>query len=70
MSPRTQDYTMYDLSGVSIKPLKVTVRVDNADLDMEVDTGASMSIISELGHLQSPVTRWTTTFPTSPVQGQ
>ena len=41
------DYTMYNLNGVSVKPLKVTVRVNNADLDMEVDTGASVSIISE-----------------------
>ena len=38
---------MYNLSGVSVKPLKVTVRVDNADLDMKVDTGTSVSIISE-----------------------
>ena len=38
---------MYNLSGVSVKPLKIAVRVDNADLDMEVDTGASVSIISE-----------------------
>ena len=43
----SEDYTMYNLSGVSVKPLKVTVRVNNADLDMEVDTGASVSIISE-----------------------
>ena len=43
----SEDYTMYNLSGVSVEPLKVTVRVDNADLDMEVDTGASVSIISE-----------------------
>ena len=34
---------MYNLSGVSVKPLKVTVRVDNADLDMEVDTGVSVN---------------------------
>ena len=43
----SEDYTMYNLSGVSVKPLKVIVRVNNADLDMEVDTGASVSIISE-----------------------
>ena len=40
-------YTMYNLTGMSVKPLKVTVSVDNVDLDMEVDTGASVSIISE-----------------------
>ena len=33
---------------MSVKPLKVTVSVDNVDLDMEVDTGASVSIISEV----------------------
>ena len=43
----SEDYTMYNFSGVSVKPLKVTVRVDNVDLDMEVDTGTSVSIISE-----------------------
>ena len=41
------DYTMYNLAGVSIKSLKVTVKVNNADLDMEVDTGASVLIIIE-----------------------
>ena len=43
----SEDYTMYNLNGVSVTPLKVTVRVDNADLDMKVDTGVSVSIISE-----------------------
>ena len=43
----SEDYTMYNLTGVSVKPLKVTVCVDNVKLDMEVDTGASVSIISE-----------------------
>ena len=47
MTEDSEDYAMYNLSGVSVKPLKVTVRVDNADIDMEVDTGASVSIISE-----------------------
>ena len=47
MTEDSKDYTAYNLSGVSVKPLKVTVRVDNADLDMEVDTGTSVSIISE-----------------------
>ena len=46
---------MYNLNGVSVKPLKVTVRVDSTDLDMEVDTGASVSIISE--DTQLPVAR-------------
>ena len=43
----SEDYTMYTLTGVSVKPLKVTVSVNNVDLNMEVDTGASVSIISE-----------------------
>ena len=42
---------MYNLTGMSVKLLKVTVSVDNVYLDMEVDTGlvtgASVSIISE-----------------------
>lgn len=41
------DYSMYNLTRTSIKPLKVIVRVDNRELEMEVDTGASLSIISE-----------------------
>ena len=42
----SEDYTMDNLSGVSVKPLKVTVRVGNADIDMEIDTGASVSTIT------------------------
>ena len=41
------DYSMYNLTGTSIKPLKITVTVDNEELVMEMDTGASVSIISE-----------------------
>ena len=41
------DYSMYNLTGTSIKPLKVTVTVDNEELVIEVDTGALVSIISE-----------------------
>ena len=37
---------MYNFMGVSIK-LKVIVKVNNADFDMEVDTGVPVSIISE-----------------------
>ena len=43
----SSDYSMYNLTGTSIKPLKVIVRVDNRELPMEVDIGASLSIISE-----------------------
>ena len=38
---------MYNLTGTSVKLLKVIVSVDNMELDMEVDTGASVSIIRE-----------------------
>ena len=41
------DYFMCNPTGTSIKPLKVTMTVDNEELVMEVDTGASVSIISE-----------------------
>jgi len=43
----SEDYAMYNLTGTSDKPLKITVGVDNSELEMEVDTGASVSIISE-----------------------
>jgi len=43
----SEDYAMYNLTGTSDKPLKVTVGVDNFELEMEVDTGGSVSIISE-----------------------
>ena len=38
---------MYNVTGPSVKPLKVRVSVNKVDIDMEVDTGASVSIISE-----------------------
>ena len=41
------DYSMYNLTGTSIKSLKLIVTVDSKELVMEVDTGASVSIISE-----------------------
>ena len=41
------EYSMYNLTGTLIKPLKVIVRVDNMELEMEVDTGASLSIVSK-----------------------
>jgi len=54
-SPRTthtvkdeeDDYAMYKVTATSVKPLLVTVSINNASLEMEVDTGASVSIISE-----------------------
>ena len=34
-------------AGAQTKPLTVTVKANNCDLEMEVGTGASLSIISE-----------------------
>lgn len=41
------DYSMYKVTASAVKPLLVTASLDNAKLEMEVDTGASVSIISE-----------------------
>ena len=41
------DYSMYNVTGSPVQPLKVTVIANSANLEMEVDTGASTSIISE-----------------------
>ena len=43
------NYFMYNMTGspVAVQPLKVTVIVNSANLEMEVDTEASASIISE-----------------------
>ena len=45
--PEDQSYPLLSPPGSRAKPMLVTVRVDNADLQMEMDTGASASIISE-----------------------
>ena len=41
-------YTMFALENESSKtePIKVTVQINSADLEMEVDTGAASSVIS------------------------
>ena len=43
------DYSMYNVKGHGspVKPLLVMVNINNANLEMEVDTGASVSIVSE-----------------------
>ena len=41
------DYSMYNVTGSPVQPLKVTVIVNGTNLEMGVDTGASASIISE-----------------------
>ena len=43
----SEDYSMYNVTGSPVQPLKVTVIANSANLEMEVDTAASTSIISE-----------------------
>ena len=40
----TDDYSMYNLTGPPVKP---SVKLNNLDLEMELDTGASISVIRE-----------------------
>ena len=47
LSAETDDYPMYTFTGSSVKPLVVSVKLNDVDLEMEVDNGASISIISE-----------------------
>ena len=42
-----QEYTLYPLQDPATRPLKTTVQVEDQDLTMEVDTGASITVISE-----------------------
>ena len=46
---RTQDdfYRVHNLLGPLTNPIQVTVSIENQDVLMEVDTGASLSVISE-----------------------
>ena len=50
------DYSMYHVTSTPVKPLLVTVSINIASVEMEVDTEASVSIISEAtyNHLWSP----------------
>ena len=41
-------YTLFNVTSSPSKPFVVTVQIDGADLPMEVDTGASMTLISNL----------------------
>jgi len=49
---KDESYTMFNLSGHASDPIVVTVSLNNQDIDMIVDTGASKSIISEQTYLQ------------------
>ena len=42
----SKDYPMFTLPGKT-RPIVVTVQVQGVDLPMELDTGASLSLISE-----------------------
>jgi len=44
---KEENYTMYKVTATSVKPVVVTVSINNASLEMEVNTGASVFIISE-----------------------
>ena len=47
LSEDSGDYSMYNMTGSPVQPLKITVIVNGANFEMEVDTRASASIISE-----------------------
>ena len=42
-----EEYTMVHVGAISSKPFHATLTVNGRPLTMEVDTGASVSIISE-----------------------
>ena len=46
-SDTSDSYEMFNLSGTQGKPYFVNVQLNNCDLEMEIDTGASLSIMSE-----------------------
>ena len=48
----TDEYSLYNLTGSAIQPLVVTVKINNADLKMELDTVASVSLISKATYNQ------------------
>ena len=57
----TDEYSLYNLTGSTIQPLVVTVKINNADLKMELDTVASINYLQS--NLQSTlVTRTSCRF--------
>ena len=42
----TESYTIYSIQYKRIKPIKVTLHLNQIPVDMELDTGASLSIIN------------------------
>ena len=47
VSDTSEAYELFNLQKTRTKPLVVTVKLNNSTLDMELDTGASLSIINE-----------------------
>ena len=45
--PTDGSYELFNLQGTRSKPLTITVQVNQTDLQMEIDTGAAVSLISE-----------------------
>ena len=43
----TDDNSMYNLTGPPVKPLVMSMKLNSMDLEMELDIGASISVISE-----------------------
>ena len=45
--PADCSYEIFNLQGTHSKPLTITVQVNQTDLQMEIDTGGTVSLISE-----------------------
>ena len=52
LTEETNEYSLCNLNGSAVQPLVVTVKVNNVDLKMDLDTGASVSIISKATYNQ------------------
>jgi len=42
-----EEYSLYYSTSNKLRPLEVSLRVNQVDMTMEVDTGATLSVISE-----------------------
>ena len=58
VTPENQSYLLFSLPGYRANPMLVTVRVHNADLLLEVDTGVSASTISEENYQSLTLPMW------------
>lgn len=43
----SDEYEMYQVSSDKTQPLVIPVKINSVDIDMELDTGASVSITSQ-----------------------